>query len=64
MNVEGAGELAPAHGLGYFGKLFLTVWRNSVGKLGFARYYKLYDNVGTTTGGKIAIYIIWAIYMI
>ena len=31
-------ELASGIGLGYFGLLYLSVWRNSVGKLGFVRY--------------------------
>jgi hypothetical protein len=38
IGVEIDDELASGIGLGYFGLLFLSVWRNSVGKLGFVRY--------------------------
>lgn len=62
MRVEIDGELEHAHGLPLFGMLFLVVWRNSVGKLGFARYDKLFEKAGTTLGGKAAIQVIWLIY--
>ena len=62
MKVEIDGELAHAHSLGPFGTLFLVVWRNSVGKLGFARYETLYSKAGQTSGGRLAIGIIWLIY--
>lgn len=48
IGVEIDDELASGIGLGYFGLLYLSVWRNSVGKLGFVRYgtlMKASDNV-------------------
>ena len=38
IQVEIDSELASGIGLGYFGLLYLSVWRNSVGKLCFVRY--------------------------
>ena len=38
LKVEIDGEVASAVGLGYFGSLFLMVWRNSTGKLGLQSY--------------------------
>ena len=44
MEVEIDGELltkGSEESLGYYGLLFLTVWRNSVGKLGMPNYVRL-----------------------
>jgi hypothetical protein len=62
MKVEIDDELEHAHMLGPFLTLVLVVWRNSVGKLGFARYETLYTKAGDTSGGRLAIGIIWLIY--
>ena len=48
IGVEIDDELSSGVGLGYFGLLYLSVWRNSVGKLGFVRYdslMKASDNI-------------------
>lgn len=47
--------------LGYFGLLFLAVWRNSVGKLGFPNYDELTKNEPSFFL-YLNIYIIWIIY--
>lgn len=47
--------------MGYFGLLYLAVWRNSVGKLGFPNYRKLADREPNIFL-YMNIYIIWIIY--
>ena len=39
-------ELMSGVGLGKFGRLFLMVWRNSVGKLSFVRYVAWEEKTG------------------
>lgn len=56
-------ELYSGVGLGRFGLLFLTVWRNSVGKLGFAQYHDLIDNPANFgTMLDIQLFLIWGSY--
>lgn len=47
--------------LGYFGLLFLAVWRNSVGKLGFPNYKHFADSEDSIWK-YMDVYIIWIIY--
>ena len=50
--------------LGYYGLLYLAVWRNSVGKLGFPSYKNLAENYPdkNSFAFKLTIDIIWIIY--
>ena len=66
MEVEIDGELltkGSEESLGYYGLLFLTVWRNSVGKLGAPNYVKLAKQ-DTSIIMPISVGIIWAIYFV
>lgn len=56
-------ELAPAHGLGNFGRLFLLVWRQGVGKLGLAAYPDLMLQPPSVLR-YVNLYLIWIMYFI
>lgn len=43
MGIEIESDLHSSKDLGYFSQIFLSVWRNSVGKLGFVRYGQLME---------------------
>ena len=66
MEVEIDGELLTVgseDSLGYYGLLFLAIWRNSVGKLGFPGYDHIAEQ--KSSFWKYAnIGIIWIIYWI
>lgn len=66
MDVRIDGELLTTgsyESIGYYGCLFLAVWRNSVGKLGMPNYEHMLGD-GETLMLRFNIYIIWAIYFI
>ena len=54
-------------GLGYFGLLFLSVWRNGLSKIGYYKYEKLFklsDNIHDELYRFITINLIWILYFI
>lgn len=54
---------AAVNSLGYYGMLILTVYRNSVGKLGFAKYENLIESNGRNPVHlRYHIYTIWTVY--
>ena len=61
MGARGDEELASAVYLGDFGRLFLLVWRNGVGKLGMV----IYPEVARSPAGffkTLNIQLIWILY--
>jgi len=62
LGSETDGDLEPGHGLGYFGRLVLSVWRNSVGKLSFAVYPTVFANSEPTMIKNIHIFMIYMVY--
>lgn len=61
IGAETDDELAPAVGLGNFGRLYLLVWRQGVGKLGLVKYDNLLlqpDSYLKTTN----LALIWLMY--
>ena len=67
MEVEIDGELlteGTRESLGYYGLLYLAVWRNSVGKLGFPGYASIVENHPDkdSFAFSLTIDIIWIIY--
>ena len=62
MGAETDDEIKPGVYLGNYGRLFVLIWRNGVGKLGFMAYPSLEHDY--TTFGQINIQIIWVIYYV
>ena len=59
-------ELNSGVGLGKFGRLFLMVWRNSVGKLSFVRYsyWDKKEEQGEKTVGIEFVYLVFYLQII
>lgn len=54
-------------GLGYFGLLYLSVWRNGLSKLGYYKYtylFKLSDDIHDRMFIGLTINLIWILYFV
>jgi len=64
LGSEPDGELDSARELGYFGRISLSVWRNSVGKLSFAIYPTIWETEQPGIMKKLHIFLIYMVYAI
>jgi hypothetical protein len=68
LNVEIDDEIIGGlDGLGYFGLLFLSVWRNGLSKIGYPRYYSLMempDDEPFYLKKYFDVNLIWILYFI
>lgn len=62
MGGETDDEIASGKYLGNFGRLFVLIWRNGVGKLGFIAYPTWVKSKSSYR--QVNIQILWAIYYV
>ena len=67
LGVEPHEEIIGGTGIGYFGLLFVSVWRNGLSKIGYPVYdylFKMPETFENNFQKYFVIYLIWILYFI